>query len=112
MFEKGQRVDVLGVSKGRGTAGVVKRHHFKVKRRTHGTHESHRHAGSIGASAYPGRVIKGKKMPGRLGNANVTTHNLEVIDLNADEGLLFLRGAVPGHPNGIVRVRSAVKARS
>ena len=111
VFEKGQRVDVAGISKGRGTAGVVKRHNFKIKRRTHGTHEAHRHAGAIGAGSYPGRVIKGMKMPGRLGNAKVTTHNLEVVDLDAEKGLLFLRGAVPGHRDGVVRVRPAVKAR-
>jgi len=112
VFEKGQRVDVAGTSKGCGTAGVVKRHNFKVKRRTHGTHESHRHPGAIGAGAYPGRVIKGMKMPGRMGNESVTTHNLEVVDLDADKGLLFVRGAVPGHPNGVVQVRPTVKARS
>ncbi len=112
VFEKGQRVDIAGISKGRGTAGVVKRHNYKVKRRTHGTHESHRHAGAIGAGSYPGRVIKGMKMPGRMGNANVTTHNLEVVDFDAENGLLFIRGAVPGHRDGVVRVRPAVKARS
>ncbi len=112
VFEKGQRVDVAGTSKGRGTAGVVKRHNFKVKRRTHGTHEAHRHPGAIGAGAYPGRVIKGMKLPGRMGNESVTTHNLEVVDLDADKGLLFVRGAVPGHRNGIVKVRPAVKADS
>lgn len=111
VFEKGQRVDVAGISKGRGTAGVVKRHNFAVKRRTHGTHEAHRHPGSIGAGAYPGRVIKGMKLPGRMGNANVTTHNIEVVDLDAAKGLLFVRGAVPGHRNGFVRVRPSVKVR-
>lgn len=112
VFEKGQRVDIAGTSKGCGTQGVVKRHNFKVKRRTHGTHEAHRHPGAIGAGAYPGRVIKGMKLPGRMGNESVTTHNLEVVDLDAEKGLLFVRGAVPGHRNGIVKVRPTVKARS
>jgi len=108
VFEKGQRVDVVGTSKGRGTAGVVKRHGFAVKRRTHGTHEYFRHGGAIGAGAYPGKVIKGLKMPGRMGNERVTTRNLEVVRVDAGQNLLFIRGAVPGHRNGLVRVRTAV----
>lgn len=112
IFEKGQRVDVIGISKGRGTAGVVKRHGFAVKRRTHGTHEAFRHGGSIGAGSYPGRVFKGMKMPGRMGNARVTTINLEVARVDAERGLLFVNGAVPGHNNAIVRVRQSVKAQS
>jgi large subunit ribosomal protein L3 len=110
IFAEGQHVDVIGTSKGRGTAGVVKRHNFKVKRRTHGTHEAHRHPGSIGAGAYPGRVIKGKKMPGRLGNARVSALNQEIVRIDSDRSLLFIRGAVPGHKNAIVRVRPSVKA--
>ncbi len=108
-FEPGQRVDVIGTSKGRGTAGVVKRHGFAIKRRTHGTHEFFRHGGAIGAGSYPGRVIKGLGMAGRMGNRQVTTLSLEVVRVDADQGLLFLRGAVPGHPNGVVRVRPAVR---
>jgi len=73
IFEKGQRIDVSGISKGKGTAGVIKRHGFKIKRRTHGTHENFRHGGAIGAGSYPGRVFKGMKMSGRMGNARVTT---------------------------------------
>ncbi len=110
IFEKGQRVDVTGISKGRGTAGVVKRHGFAVQRRTHGTHEAFRHGGSIGAGSYPGRVFKGFKMPGRLGNTRSTSINLEVARVDAERGLLFVNGAVPGHNNAIVRVRSSVKA--
>ncbi len=110
IFEKGQRVDVTGISKGRGTAGVVKRHGFAVMRRTHGTHEAFRHGGSIGAGSYPGRVFKGMKMPGRLGNARTTSINLEVARVDAERGLLFVNGAVPGHNNAIVRVRASVKA--
>ena len=112
IFSEGQRVDVVGRSKGRGTTGVVKRHNFKVKRRTHGTHEYFRHAGSIGAGASPGRVLKGMKMAGRTGNAQTTAINQEIVRIDADRSLLFIRGAVPGHKNAIVRVRPSVKARS
>ena len=108
IFSEGQRVDLVGTSKGRGTAGVVKRHNFKVKRRTHGTHEYFRHPGAIGAGAWPGRVIKGMKMPGRMGNERVTVRNLEVVRVDTDQNLLFVRGSVPGHTDGIVRVRHAV----
>ncbi|MHC4452731.1 MAG: 50S ribosomal protein L3 [Planctomycetota bacterium] len=112
IFEKGQRVDVIGISKGRGTAGVVKRHGFAVKRRTHGTHEAFRHGGAIGAGSYPGRVFKGMKMPGRMGNARTTTINVEVARVDVERGLLFVNGAVPGHNNAVVRVRQSVKAQS
>lgn len=111
LFSEGQRVDVTGTSKGRGTAGVIKRHGMSIKRRTHGTHENTRHGGAIGAGSYPGRVLKGMKMPGRMGNERVTTTNLEVVRVDAERGLLFLRGAVPGHVTGIVHVRPSVKAR-
>ena len=107
VFEKGQRVDIAGISKGRGTAGVVKRHNFKVKRRTHGTHEAFRHGGSIGAGAYPGKVIKGMKMFGRLGAERATVRNLEVVRVDADQNLLVVRGGIPGHPNALVRIRAA-----
>jgi large subunit ribosomal protein L3 len=112
IFSEGQRVDVIGTSKGRGTAGVVKRHGFAIKRRTHGTHEFFRHGGSIGAGAYPGRVLKGIGMAGRLGNSRVTATNLEVVRVDAEKGLLFVRGGVPGHPNAFLRVRPSVKARA
>lgn len=105
IFEEGQLVDVIGISKGRGTQGVVKRHGFKVKRRTHGTHEAHRHPGSIGAGAYPGRVFKGKKLPGRMGNERKTLRNLRVVKVDVEHNLLYVQGGVPGHSNGIVRVR-------
>jgi len=111
IFEAGQKVDVIGTSKGRGTAGVVKRHNFAVKRRTHGTHEAFRHPGAIGAGAYPGKVFKGMGMFGRMGNARVTVRNLEVVRVDAERNLLMIRGAVPGHNNGLVRVRNAVAAR-
>ena len=111
IFEPGQRVDVIGTSKGRGTAGVVKRHGFAIKRRTHGTHEFFRHGGAIGAGAYPGKVIKGMKMPGRLGNSRVTTLNLEVVRVDPEKKLLFVRGGVPGHNDAVVCVRRSVRAK-
>ena len=111
IFEAGQKVDVIGTSKGKGTAGTVKRHNFAVKRKTHGTHEAFRHPGAIGAGAYPGKVIKGMGMFGRMGNARVTVRNLEVVRVDAERNLLMIRGAVPGHNNGLVRVRNAVAAR-
>jgi large subunit ribosomal protein L3 len=111
IFEKGQRIDVSGISKGKGTAGVIKRHGFSIKRRTHGTHENFRHGGAIGAGSYPGRVFKGMKMSGRMGNARVTTINLVVARVDVERGLLFVNGAVPGHNNAIVRVRQSVKAQ-
>jgi large subunit ribosomal protein L3 len=108
VFEEGQRVDVIGTSKGRGFQGVVKRHGFAVKKRSHGTHEYFRHPGSIGAGANPGRVIKGQKHAGQMGGARVTTKNLEIVKLDADKSLIFVRGAVPGHNDGVVHVRKAV----
>lgn len=109
IFEAGQRVDAIGTSKGRGYSGVVRRHGFAIKKRTHGTHESFRHAGSIGAGASPSKVIKGLKMAGQHGNARVTTRNLEVIRVDADRNLLYVRGAVPGHKNGLVKIRRAIQ---
>jgi len=110
IFEAGQKVDVIGQTKGRGFAGVVKRHGFAIKKRTHGTHEAFRHGGSIGAGAYPGHVIKGMKMPGQLGNSRVTVRNLDIVKVDADQNLLFVRGGIPGHKDGVVKVRSAVAA--
>jgi large subunit ribosomal protein L3 len=105
-------VDVTATSRGRGTQGVVKRHNFPMHRWTHGTHEFFRHGGSIGANSYPGRVIKGMRMAGRYGNTRTTTRNLEVVRVDAERNLLFVRGAVPGHPNTLVKVRHAVASRS
>lgn len=107
VFSAGQRVDVIGTSKGMGTTGVVKRHNFAVHTEGHGTHEFFRHGGSIGSNSYPGRVIKGLKMAGRKGNERVTTRNVRIVKVDADRNLLFLIGAVPGHANGVVRVRVA-----
>jgi large subunit ribosomal protein L3 len=112
VFAAGQRVDVIGTSKGRGTAGVVKRHKFTMKHNTHGTHENRRHTGSVGPGSFPGRVIKGLRMPGRMGNERVTQLNVEVVRVDPAKNLLFVRGAVPGSRNGIVSVRPTVRARA
>lgn len=104
LFEVGQYVDVVGTSKGRGFAGVVKRHHFTGGRETHGC-VTHKQPGSIGASAYPSRVIKGKRLPGRMGGERVTVKNLEVIGVDAEQHLVWVRGSVPGAPNGTVLIR-------
>ena len=108
IFEIGVDVDVVGVSKGRGFAGVVRRHHFTAGREAHGV-TTHKQPGSIGASAYPSRVIKGKRLPGRMGGARVTVKNLSVIGVDPDQNLLWLRGSVPGHPNCTVLIRHARK---
>lgn len=110
VFSEGQRVDVTGISRGRGFAGVVKRHNFTVKRKTHGTHENTRHAGSVGAGSYPGRVLKGLRMAGQMGNERVTVKNLEVVRVDVEQGLLYVKGSVPGHRNAVVQVRPTRKA--
>jgi len=110
IFEAGQKIDAIGTSKGRGFAGVVKRHGFAIKKRTHGTHEFFRHGGSIGAGASPGKVIKGMKMAGQMGNERKTVQNLEVVRVDSERNLIFVRGAVPGHKNGLVKIRRAVKS--
>jgi large subunit ribosomal protein L3 len=108
-FEAGQKVDVTGTSKGKGFAGAVKRHNFSMQDATHGNSLSHRAAGSIGQCQTPGRVFKGKKMAGHMGDERVTTQNLEVIQVDAERTLLLIKGAVPGAKNGKVTVRPAVK---
>ena len=111
VFAAGERVSVSGVSKGRGTAGVIKRHRFSGFPASHGTHEYFRHGGSIGNRSYPGRVFKGKRMAGRYGADRVTTRNLEVIAVRPEEHLLLVRGAVPGARDGIVVVRKRAQVR-
>ena len=108
IFEPGQLVDASGTSKGKGYQGVVRRHGMKIKKRTHGTHEAFRHGGSIGAGAWPAKVIKGMKMPGQMGNERVTVRNLEVVRVDQERNLLFVRGSVPGHRDGIVYIRAAI----
>ena len=104
-FTPGQKIDVTGTSKGRGYQGVVKRHGFKgAKEMTHGTHEYKRHSGSIGCSAYPARVIKGKKMAGQMGNTRVTVRGLTVVAVHAEDNVLLVKGAVPGGKNGLIAV--------
>lgn len=108
-FKPGDRVDVSGTTKGRGYAGVIKRHGFSGFPGSHGTHEYFRHGGSIGNRSYPGRVFKGKRMAGQYGNERVTTQNIEVIAVRAGEHLLLVRGCVPGARNGLLIIRPAVK---
>ncbi|HWU46907.1 MAG TPA: 50S ribosomal protein L3 [Humibacter sp.] len=109
IFEAGQKVDVVGTSKGKGTAGVMKRHNFKGVSASHGAHRNHRKPGSIGASSTPSRVFKGMRMAGRMGGERVTVLNLTVHSVDAEKGLLLVKGAVPGARGRIVFVRNAVK---
>lgn len=111
LFEAGQKVDVSGTSIGKGFAGTVKRHNFRMQDATHGNSISHRAPGSIGQCQTPGRVFKGKKMSGQMGNVRSTAQNLEVVRVDAERNLLLIKGAVPGHKGGRVIVRPAVKAR-
>jgi large subunit ribosomal protein L3 len=111
IFEVGQKVDVIGTTIGKGFAGTVKRHHFATQDATHGNSLSHRAPGSIGQNQSPGRVWKGKKMAGHMGNVRRTVQNLEVVRIDAERNLILIKGAVPGHSGGQVLVRPAVKAR-
>ncbi|HSM00813.1 MAG TPA: 50S ribosomal protein L3 [Acidimicrobiia bacterium] len=110
VLAKGARADVAGVSKGKGFQGVIKRHNFAGQGASHGAHRIHRAPGSIGAAATPSRVFKGMKLPGRMGGEKTTILNLEVVEVDAERGLLMLRGAVPGGKGAVVLVREAVKA--
>jgi len=109
MFAVGEIVDVIGTSKGKGFAGVVKRHHFRGGPKTHGQSDRHRRPGSIGSGTTPGRVYKGLRMAGRMGNERVTVQNLRVLQVDPERNLLVLRGAIPGPTNGLVTVRKAIK---
>jgi large subunit ribosomal protein L3 len=110
IFADGERVDVIGTSRGKGFQGVVKRHHFRGGRATHGS-MFHRAPGSIGASSYPSRVVRGMRMAGHMGNAQVTVRNLKVVRVDADNNLLLVEGAVPGGPNTVVVIRKAIAAK-
>lgn len=110
LFEKGKSVDVVGTTKGRGFAGVVKRHGFTGGKETHGC-TTHKQPGSIGASAYPSRVLKNKRLPGRMGGVRFTSKNLKVVDVDAEQNLILVRGAVPGPMNGLVYVRKREEQR-
>lgn len=109
LFESGQSVDITGTTKGKGFAGVMKRHGFAGVSASHGAHRNHRKPGSIGGCATPGRVFKGMRMAGRMGGVRQTTQNLTIHAVDADKGLLLVKGAVPGPRGGIVLVRAAVK---
>ena len=109
IFEVGTKVDVVGTSKGKGFAGVMKRHNFKGVSASHGAHRNHRKPGSIGASSTPSRVFKGMRMAGRMGGERVTVLNLKVHAVDAEKGLLLVKGAVPGARGRLVFVRNAVK---
>jgi large subunit ribosomal protein L3 len=111
VFEEGQQVDVIGTSIGKGFAGTVKRHNFSTQDNTHGNSLAHRAPGSIGQNQTPGRVFKGKKMSGQMGNVRRTVQNLIVVRVDAERNLLLIRGAVPGHKGGRVIVRPAIKAQ-
>ena len=109
LFKVGDLIDVAGISKGHGFTGVIKRWSFAGFPGAHGTHEYFRHGGSIGNRSYPGRVRKGKKMAGHWGNERIATQNLLVVEIRAEENLMFVRGAVPGAKQGVVILRPAVK---
>ncbi|MGO1548487.1 MAG: 50S ribosomal protein L3 [Nesterenkonia sp.] len=108
-FESSQKVDVVGKTKGKGFAGVMKRHGFGGTGASHGEHKNHRKGGAIGGAATPGRVFKGQRMAGRMGNVRQTTHNLTVHAVDAEKNLLLIKGAVPGPKGGVILVRTAVK---
>jgi len=110
MLESGEMIDVTAVSKGKGFAGVMKRHGFKGHPASHGAHKVHRKPGAIGQCATPSRVFRGKKMPGRMGGEKVTILNLEVVRSDSEANVLLVRGAVPGPKGGAVVIRNAVKA--
>lgn len=109
IFEVGDIVDVCGTSKGKGYSGTVKRYGFRMQKASHGGGPIHRHIGSLGSSASPGRVAKGTKLPGQMGNQRVTIQNLDVVKIDAENNLIALRGAVPGPKGGLVAITSSVK---
>jgi large subunit ribosomal protein L3 len=111
LFSAGEEVDVTGTSKGKGNAGVMKRHGFHGLRASHGVHRKHRSPGSIGGCATPGRVFKGMKMAGRMGGDTVTTQNVTIHAVDAEKGLILLKGAVPGPKGSLVVIRSAAKGK-
>ncbi len=112
IFKKGDFVDVTGKSKGRGFSGVMKRHGMSGAKSSHGTHEYFRHGGSVGASSFPSRVFKGKKMAGHYGNETITVQNLQVVDVRPEKGVILVKGAVPGPNKGYIFVSHAVKKQA
>jgi large subunit ribosomal protein L3 len=109
VFAKDEYVDVIGISKGKGFQGGVKRWHFRGGPKTHGQSDRHRAPGSVGAGTTPGRVLKGQKMAGHMGHQRVTVQNLRVVDIDPEHHLLLVQGAIPGPDNGTVVVRKAIK---
>jgi large subunit ribosomal protein L3 len=109
IFEAGEKIDVIAVSKGKGFAGGMKRHNFKGQGASHGNHKAHRVPGSIGGCATPGRVFKGTRMAGRMGGQQVTTTNLQIVRVDAERGIVLVKGAVPGSRGGTVVLRNSVK---
>jgi large subunit ribosomal protein L3 len=110
IFTPGELLDVVGTSKGKGFQGVVKRYHFKGHNMTHGTHEYRRHPGSVGMREKPGKILKGKKMPGHMGNVRVTTQNVKLVKIDPERNLLLIQGSVPGCKGALVLVRKSGKA--
>ena len=108
-IEVGSKVDVTGTSRGKGFAGVMKRHNFAGQPASHGAHKTHRKPGSVGQCAFPARVFKGMRMAGHMGHEQVTTQNLEVVVSDAEQNVLLIKGAVPGPAGGVVTIRNAVK---
>lgn len=108
VFSIGERVDVTGYTKGRGFSGVIKRHNFHGGRKTHGS-KCYRIPGSIGCSAWPSKVVKGKKLPGHYGNAKKTVKNLEIVDIRPEDNVIMLKGALPGAANGLLKIRKTLK---
>ena len=108
-FEIGQKVDITGISKGKGFAGVMKRHNFSGQKASHGVHKVHRAGGSIGNASFPGHVFKGQKMAGRMGNQKTTIQSVTIVGLNEEKNYLLVNGSVPGNKGNIVQVESAVK---
>lgn len=111
MFAKGDRVDIIGLTKGKGFQGVIKRHGFHGADATHGVHEYFRHGGSVGTNTFPGRIMKNKGMPGQTGNTQRTIPNLEVVEVKEAENLILLRGAVPGAKEGMFLIRTSKKVK-
>jgi len=110
VFAAGEKVDVTGRTKGRGFTGVIKRWNFKIKRMSHGGGPVHRHAGSLGMNTKPGRIVKGKKMPGHYGDETVTVQNLVIVKVDAEKNIIAVRGAVPGARGGLVTIKNSVKS--
>ena len=109
VFVEGDMIDVTGVSKGKGTQGVIKRHGFSRGRETHGS-RFHRSSGGLSAASTPGRVFKGKKMSGRMGNEKVTIQNLEIVSVDAEKNIILIKGAIPGPKKGIITIKETVKS--